>query len=84
MFLGGSISGSGRGGMLMKLIIDLGGRRVEELHPSEELARSHLSIVLHSHRSRGHRVARPPKEDQGVTRFIVHTPEGALQYWLEQ
>jgi hypothetical protein len=69
--------------MLMKLIIDLGDRKVEELHPSEELARSHLSTVLHSHKSRGHHVARRQPRDLKQSRFIVQTPEGALQYWLE-
>jgi hypothetical protein len=68
----------------MKLIIDLGDRTVEELHPSEELARSHLSIVLHSHQSRGHRVARKHREDVGEPLFVVQTPEGSLQYWLER
>jgi hypothetical protein len=69
--------------MLMKLIIDLGDRKVEELHPSEELARSHLSIVLQSHKSRGHHVARRQQGGLKQSRFIVQTPEGALQYWLE-
>jgi hypothetical protein len=68
----------------MKLIIVLGDRRVEELHASEELARSHLSIVLHSHKTRGHQVARRHQHDPSESHFIVHTPEGALQYWLER
>ena len=67
----------------MKLIIDLGDRTVEELHPSEELARSHLSTVLHSHETRGHRVARRHREDLQEPLFVVQTPEGSLQYWLE-
>ena len=67
----------------MKLIIDLGDRTVEELHPSEELARSHLSTVLHSHELRGHQVARRQRNDLPEPLFIVQTPEGALQYWLE-
>lgn len=67
----------------MKLIIDLGDRMVEELHPSEELARSHLSTVLHSHQQRGHQVARRQRDDLPEPLFIVQTPEGALQYWLE-
>jgi hypothetical protein len=73
----------------MRLVIDLGGQKVEELHPSEELARTHLSIVLQSHKSRGHHVARrhvelARGERVRQSRFIVQTPEGALQYWLER
>lgn len=66
----------------MKLIIDLGDRTVEESHPSEAEARQHLSTVLSSHKTRGHRVAR---EDQHAPepRYVVLTPEGRLQYWLE-
>lgn len=71
----------------MKLIIDLGGRKFEELHPSEANARSHLSIVLDSHKSRGHIVAKRPQRGQrnGMhgPRFVVQTPQGWLQYWLE-
>jgi hypothetical protein len=75
---------SGRGEMLMRLVIDLGGEKVEELHPTEQLARTHLSIVLQSHKSRGHHVARRQEEKVRQSRFIVLTPEGALQYWLER
>jgi hypothetical protein len=66
----------------MKLIIDLGDRKVEESHPSEKEAREHLSIVLSSHQTRGHRVERAD-EDLREPRYIVRTPEGRLQYWLE-
>jgi len=66
----------------MKLIIDLGDRKVEESHPSEAAAREHLSTVLTSHKSRGHRVARD--EQSSEPRYVVQTPEGRLQYWLEQ
>lgn len=71
----------------MKLIIDLGGSKVEELHPSEANARTHLSIVLNSHKSRGHIVAKRQRRrhETGVygSRFVVQTPQGWLQYWLE-
>jgi hypothetical protein len=67
----------------MKLIIDLGDRKVEESHPSEAAAREHLSTVLSSHKTRGHRVARA-SEDAPEPRYVVQTPEGKLQYWLEQ
>ena len=67
----------------MKLIIDLGDRLIEESHPSEALALSHLSIVLDSHRSRGHRIAQHRERDSSYSRYLVQTPEGALQYWLE-
>jgi hypothetical protein len=66
----------------MKLIIDLGDRQVEESHPSEAAAREHLSTVLSSHKTRGHRVARE-SHDAPEPRYIVQTPEGKLQYWLE-
>jgi hypothetical protein len=66
----------------MKLIIDLGDRKVEESHPSEAAARQHLSTVLISHEARGHRVAR--EDDAAEPRYTVQTPEGRLQYWLEQ
>lgn len=68
----------------MRLIIDLGDRKVEELHPSEAMARSHLSVVIHSHKSRGHQVARRLPRAPALSHFVVHTPEGALQYWLER
>ena len=72
----------------MKLIIDLGGRKFEELHPTEANARSHLSIVLDSHKSRGHIVAKRPQRGQRKgapgPRFVVQTPQGWLQYWLER
>ena len=67
----------------MKLIIDLGGSKVEELHPSEALARSHLSTVLNSHKSRGHRVSKRRAQNTTRSRYVVQTPEGWLQYWLE-
>ena len=71
----------------MKLIIDLGGRKFEELHPSEANARSHLSIVLDSHKSRGHIVGKRRQRGRGNEvhgpRFVVQTPQGWLQYWLE-
>jgi len=67
----------------MKLIIDLGDRKIEESHPSEAEAREHLTTVLTSHRTRGHRVARED-EDALEPRYVVQTPEGRLQYWLEQ
>jgi hypothetical protein len=67
----------------MRLIIDLGDRKVEESHPSEEQAREHLSTVLRSHKTRGHRVAASETE-QAQQRYVVMTPEGRLQYWLEQ
>lgn len=67
----------------MRLIIDLGGRTVEELHPSEANARTHLSIVLNSHKSRGHIVAKRQKPGRHSPRFVVQTPQGWLQYWLE-
>lgn len=74
--------------VLMKLIIDLGGRKFEELHPSEANARSHLSIVLDSHKSRGHIVAKRRRQRQQTgaygPRFVVQTPQGWLQYWLER
>lgn len=86
-FAGIESSGSGRGEVLMKLIIDLGGSKVEELHPSEANARTHLSIVLNSHKSRGHIVAKQQRHGrkQGAygPRFVVQTPQGWLQYWLE-
>jgi hypothetical protein len=65
----------------MKLIINLGDRKVEESHPSEAEARQHLSTVLSSHKTRGHRVAR--EEHASEPRYTVQTPEGRLQYWLE-
>ncbi len=66
----------------MKLIIDLGDRKVEESHPTEAHAREHLSTVLTSHRTRGHRVAR--EDEPGIeSRYVVVTPEGRLHYWLE-
>jgi hypothetical protein len=68
----------------MKLIIDLGGQQVEELHPSEALARAHLSIVLKSHKSRGHYVAQSAIRSSSYSRYLVQTPEGRLQYWLER
>lgn len=68
----------------MRLIIDLGDRKVEESHPSEEQARAHLSSVLDSHKTRGHRVATQEDEQSSVLRYVVQTPEGRLQYWLEQ
>jgi hypothetical protein len=68
----------------MKLIIDLGDRKVEESHPSEEQARAHLSIVLSSHKTRGHRVAAHEDERSREPRYVVQTPEGRLQYWLER
>jgi hypothetical protein len=67
----------------MRLIIDLGGSKVEELHPSEANARTHLSIVLNSHKSRGHIVAKRQHRSPYGPRFVVQTPEGWLQYWLE-
>jgi len=67
----------------MRLIIDLGDRTVEEQHPSEAAARAHLLIVLNSHESRGHRVNRRTQGDV-EPRYVVQTPEGSLQYWLEQ
>ena len=67
----------------MKLIIDLGDRKVEESHPNEREAREHLSTVLSSHTTRGHRVAREDA-DWPEPRYTVQTPEGRLQYWLEQ
>jgi len=67
----------------MRIIIDLGGQRVEELHASEALARAHLSIVLKSHKSRGHLVAHRTQRSNGFPRYFVQTPEGALHYWLE-
>lgn len=66
----------------MKLIIDLGDRKIEESHPSEKHARKHLSVVLTSHQTRGHRVALEIQAPLGP-RYVVHTPEGQLQYWLE-
>ncbi len=66
----------------MRLIINLGDRKVEESHPSEAEAREHLSTVLSSHKTRGHRVARD--DDAREPRYTVQTPEGRLQYWLEQ
>jgi hypothetical protein len=70
-------------GSAMKLIIDLGDRKIEESHPSEAEAREHLSTVLSSHKTRGHRVARED-DDLPEPRYVVLTPEGRLQYWLEQ
>ena len=67
----------------MKLIIDLGDRKVEESHPNEKQAREHLSTVLTSHQTRGHRVARETA-NAAEPRYVVETPEGQLQYWLEQ
>jgi hypothetical protein len=67
----------------MRLIIDLGDRKVEESHASEEQAREHLSTVLSSHKTRGHCVA-PSETEQAQQRYVVSTPEGRLQYWLEQ
>ena len=67
----------------MKLIIDLGDRQVEESHPSEKEAREHLSTVLTSHQTRGHRVAREAEPTQ-EPRYVVQTPEGRLSYWLER
>lgn len=66
----------------MKLIIDLGDRKVEEAHPDEAEAREHLLTVLSSHRTRGHRVALEAA-NAAEPRYIVQTPEGLLQYWLE-
>jgi|GEM_PF-4297950 hypothetical protein len=68
----------------MKLIIDLGDRKVEETHPSEEQAREHLCTVLTSHKTRGHRI--DAAEDAGFPhpRYVVETPEGRLRYWLEK
>ena len=66
----------------MRLIINLGDRKVEESHPSEAAAREHLSTVLSSHQTRGHRVAR--EDIANEPRYTVQTPEGRLQYWLEQ
>jgi hypothetical protein len=73
-------------GSAMKLIIDLGDRKVEEAHPSEEDARAHLLTVISSHKTRGHRVAAQEQGDERSRgpRYIVQTPEGRLQYWLEQ
>ena len=68
----------------MRLIIDLGGQTVEESHPSEALARSHLSTVLKSHKLRGHLVAHRIQRSNRFPRYLVQTPEGALQYWLER
>lgn len=66
----------------MRLVIDLGDRKVEESHPTEAAAREHLSTVLSSHQTRGHRVAREGDEAP-EPRYTVQTPEGLLQYWLE-
>jgi hypothetical protein len=68
----------------MKLIIDLGDRKVEESHPTEEQARAHLSTVLSSHKTRGHRVAAQEDGRCREPRYVVQTPEGRLEYWLEQ
>lgn len=73
-----------KGGADMKLIIDLGGRQVEEVHPSEKEAREHLSTVLTSHQTRGHRIARESNEAAQEPRYVVQTPEGRLAYWLER
>ena len=67
----------------MKLVIDLGDRKVEESHPTEKQAREHLSTVLTSHQTRGHRVVRE-NADAPDPHYVVETPEGQLHYWLEQ
>jgi hypothetical protein len=68
----------------MKFIVELGGKRAEELHMSTWGARQQLDNALKGHAARGHFIAQSEEDVDVSSHFIVVTPRGKIEYWLEQ
>lgn len=67
----------------MKLIVELAGKRAEELHLSTYGAHQQLDNALRTHAAHGHHIAQSQLHEAVDSHYLVATPTGTIEYWLE-
>ena len=67
----------------MKLIVELAGKRAEELYMSTHGARQQLDNALKTHAAHGHYIKQSDLHEAVDSHFLVATPRGTIEYWLE-
>lgn len=67
----------------MKLVVELAGRRAEELYMNTYSARQQLDNALKTHAVHGHCIRQKDIPRDLDSHYVVATPKGNIEYWLE-